>query len=58
MKHKPTTTRDRVGALWGLLRISDDDYHAYMRAYDELFVDSPENTKADYDCRVPLRGYP
>jgi sterol 24-C-methyltransferase len=29
-----------------------------MRSYGELFVDSPENTKADYDQGVPLRGYP
>ncbi|MBX7435419.1 class I SAM-dependent methyltransferase [Mycobacterium sp. Y57] len=58
MKHKPTTIRDRLGALWGLLRISDDDYHAYMRSYDELFVDSPENTRADYDRGLPLNGYP
>ena len=58
MKHKPTTIRDRLGALWGLLRISDADYNAYMRSYDELFVDSPENTKADYEAGVPLKGYP
>ncbi len=58
MKHKPTTIRDRLGALWGLLRIGDDDYNAYMRSYDELFVDSPENTKADYEAGVPLKGYP
>jgi sterol 24-C-methyltransferase len=58
VKHRPTTLRDRVGALWALLRISDEDYTAYMRSYDELFVDSPENTKADYEAGVPLRGYP
>jgi hypothetical protein len=58
VKHRPTTIRDRLGALRGLLRISDDDYNAYMRSYGELFVDSPENTKADYDNSVPLRGYP
>lgn len=58
MKHKPTSIRDRLGALWGLLRISDADYNAYMRSYDELFVDSPENTKADYEAGVPLKGYP
>ncbi len=29
-----------------------------MRSYDELFVDSPENTKADYEAGVPLKGYP
>ena len=58
MKHRPTTLRDRLGALWALLRISDEDYTAYMRSYDELFVDSPENTRADYEAGVPLRGYP
>jgi len=56
--HKPTTLTDRFGALRGLLRISDEDYTAYMRSYDELFVDSPENTKADYEAGVALRGYP
>jgi len=50
--------RDRLGALWALLRISDDDFNAYMRSYDELFVDSPENTRADHDNGVALRGYP
>jgi len=55
--HKPTTLTDRFGALRGLLRISDEDYTAYMRSYDELFVDSPENTKADYEAGVALRGY-
>jgi sterol 24-C-methyltransferase len=56
--HKPTTLADRLGALRGLLKISDEDYTAYMRSYDELFVDSPENTKADYEAGVPLQGYP
>lgn len=58
MAHSPTTVRDRLGALRGLLTISDDDYNAYMRSYSELFVDSPENTRADYDNGVALRGYP
>ena len=58
MRHKPTTARDRLGALWGLLRISDEDYAAFMSSYDELFVDSPENTKADHDSGVPICGYP
>ncbi len=58
MKHKPTTIRDRLGALRGLLTISDEDFTAYMRSYGELFVDSPENTRADYAGGVPLRGYP
>jgi len=58
VKHKPTTMRDRLGALRALLTISDEDFKAYMRSYDELFVDSPENTKADHDNGVPLKGYP
>jgi sterol 24-C-methyltransferase len=57
-RHKPTTLTDRLGALRGLLTISDEDYTAYMRSYGELFVDSPENTKADYAAGVPLQGYP
>jgi sterol 24-C-methyltransferase len=57
-KHKPTTLTDRLGALRAILTISDDDYTAYMRSYDELFVDSPENTRADYEAGVALRGYP
>ncbi len=57
MKHKPTTVRDRLGALIGLLRVSDDEFHAFMGTYDELFTESPENTKADYEAGVPLRGY-
>jgi len=56
--HKPTTLLDRLGALRGLLTISDKDYTAYLRSYGELFVDSPENTRADYEQGVPLRGYP
>ena len=58
MAHQPTTLLDRLGALRGLLTISDADYTAYMRSYGELFVDSPENTKSDYEQGVPLRGYP
>jgi sterol 24-C-methyltransferase len=58
VKHKPTTLFDRLGALRDLLTISDEDFDAYMRSYDELFHDSPENTKADYDKGVPIKGYP
>ncbi len=58
MKHKPTTVLDRLGALRGLLRISDADFDAYMGSYGELFEDSPENTRRDYEAGVPLRGYP
>lgn len=55
--HKPTTLFDRLGALRGLLTINDEDYHAFMGSYGELFVDSPENTKADYDAGIALKGY-
>lgn len=58
MRHKPTTVPDRLGALRGLLRISDEDFEAYMGSYGELFEDSPENTLADYEAGIPLRGYP
>ena len=47
MKHKPTTVLDRLGAFSDLLTISDDEVDTFMGTYDELFVDSPENTKAD-----------
>jgi sterol 24-C-methyltransferase len=57
VKHKPTTVRDRLGALWGLLTISDHDFDAYMGSYGALFVNSPENTKADHDNGVPPQGY-
>jgi sterol 24-C-methyltransferase len=56
-QHKPTTLTDRVRALWGLLRISDEDYNAFMGSYGELFVDSPENTRADYEAGIPPKGY-
>ena len=58
MKHKPTTVFDRLGALRDLLTISNEDFNAYMRSYSELFDDSPENTKADYDNGVPIKAYP
>ena len=55
--HKPTTVLDRLGALRSLLTISDEDYHAFMGSYGELFVDSPENPKADYDAGLAPTGY-
>lgn len=57
IKHKPTTLRDRLGALISLLRVSDEEFHAFMGTYDELFTDSPENTLADWEAGVPLHGY-
>ena len=50
--HRPTTLLDRLGALRGLLTISDEDFHAFIGSYGELFVGSPENTKADYDAGI------
>ncbi|MBK6668807.1 MAG: methyltransferase domain-containing protein [Actinobacteria bacterium] len=55
--HRPTTLLDRFGALRGLLTISDEDFHAFIGSYGELFVGSPENTKADYDAGIPPQGY-
>ena len=55
--HKPTTLLDRLGALRGLLTISDADYHAFMGSYGELFVDSPENPLDDYESGIPPKGY-
>ena len=57
MAQQMTSLRSRLGALRGLLQISDAEYQAYMDTYGELFVDSPENTKADYDNGVPMKGY-
>lgn len=58
MQHKPTTLRDRLSALRSLVTISDVEFHGFMGTYDELFVDSPENTLADHEAGAPLRGYP
>ncbi len=57
MAQKMTTLTDRLGALRGLLRISDAEYKAFMDTYGALFIDSPEGTKADYDNGVPMQGY-
>jgi len=57
MAQQMTNLRTRLGALRGLLKISDEEFHAYMNTYGHLFVDSPENTKADYENGVPMQGY-
>ena len=56
-QHKPTSIVDRLKAFGDLWRLSDADYHAYMGTYTELFIDSPENTKADYELGIPMKGY-
>ena len=57
MAQKTTGLGDRWGALRDLLKISDDEFQAYMDTYGELFVDSPENTLADHKNGVAMRGY-
>ena len=57
MAQKMTTLSDRLGALRGLLKISDAEYKAFMDTYGALFTDSPESTRADYDNGVPMQGY-
>ena len=56
-QHQPTTIVDRLKAFGDLWRLSDEDYHAYMGTYTELFTDSPENTRADYDLGIPMKGH-
>ena len=57
MAQKMTNLKDRLGALKGLLKISDKEYQAFMATYGVLFIDSPESTKADYENGVPIQGY-
>lgn len=57
MAQKMTTLSDRIGALRSLLRISDSEYEAFMNTYSQLFINSPENTKTDYENGVPMAGY-
>lgn len=57
MAQQMTNLRTRLGALRGLLKISDEEFNAYMNTYGALFVDSPENTLADYNNGVPMQGY-
>ncbi len=57
MAQKMTTLSDRLGALRGLLKISDAEYKAFMDTYGALFIDSPESTKEDYENGVPMQGY-
>jgi len=57
MKQLITTTRTKALALGRLLKTSNTEFKAFMATYDALFTDSPENTKADYDQGLPMRGY-
>jgi len=57
MAQKTTNLRTRLGALVSLLKLTDAQVNVYMNTYGKLFVDSPENTKADYENGVPMQGY-
>ncbi len=57
MAQKMTTLKDKLGALRGLLKISDEEYKAFMETYDALFIDSPESTQSDYEKGIPMQGY-
>lgn len=57
MTQKMTTLSDRWGALRTLLKISDQEFQAFMDTYGALFIDSPESTLADYENKVPMQGY-
>ncbi len=57
MKQKMKNIRSKAAALGGLLKISDDEFGAFMNTYGALFIDSPESTKTDYENDVPIQGY-
>ncbi len=57
MKHTTTNLRTKLGAFAGLLKLSEAQIDVYMNTYGELFVDSPENTLADYNNGAPMQGY-
>lgn len=56
-KQHTTSIWNRLDALRQLWTLSDDEYHAFMGTYTPLFGDSPENTLADYEAGVPVKGY-
>ena len=47
-KKHTTTLASRLDALRQLWTISDEEFHAFMGTYEQLFGNSPENTKTDY----------
>ena len=57
MRQEIASLRTKSQAIRGLLKTSDADFSAFMRTYDTLFSDSPENTLWDFDNGVELRGY-
>lgn len=57
MANRWADLRSKAGALAGLWKLSEEEVHAFMNTYGALFIDSPENTKADYERGVPMQGY-
>ena len=51
--------RSKAVALARLLKTGGGEFKAFMDTYDALFVelDSPENSRDDFDNGVPLQGY-
>ena len=47
----------KLSAFRQLIQTSDEDFDSFMSSYNTLFIDSPENTKEDYDQGVPMEGY-
>lgn len=57
MKHTTTNLRTKLGAAASLLKLTEAQIDVYMNTYGALFVDSPENTLADYNNGVAMQGY-
>ncbi len=57
MTNNTTTISSRLDALRQLWTIGDEEFNSFMGTYEKLFVDSPENTRSDFENGVPLQGY-
>jgi sterol 24-C-methyltransferase len=57
MRSEIANIRAKVTALGRLVRTSDVEFNAFMETYGTLFSDSPENTLADFENSVEMRGY-
>ena len=47
----------KLSAFRQLIKTNDEDFDAFMSSYNTLFIDSPENTKEDFEQGVPMQGY-
>ncbi len=52
-----STVKSKAEALGKLALTGSGDAADYMETYDVLFSDRPENTLADHQAGVPMRGY-